>query len=394
MELSVGILNQAGRIDEKLKQFLSENASSIKDVIYAKDLTDSENKAFQRNKILERVDSDYILWVSDVSVPDEDFLEEMLETLEEYPDADVIYPNEVLIDLNNQENVRNFKDFYGEEKELLQGLAFEKYLPEFGVITKKEIFSKFGTFDEEFEDYEFYRFLAFNIKNLRLKHSELSFITNKIAKTFIDTSFHSKTVRDILKTYDWKKDIFPLLNWENEKVAKSTANTIAGDMVSQYYDFYNASNFYREAVLAFHNQHSLKKLIDTFIQMGFFDKARYLLEKQGMSEEDVKEYEEKISNFEKIVKNLEEAVKEGKYEDVLRAIVDVSSVYEGAPIYNILGVVHFIGKDYEGAYRFLYKATTMNPMREEYVENLFEVARLLNKEENVKGLLNRLVEED
>ena len=393
MEISVGILNLSGQIDSKLKDFLSQNSDKIKEVIYAKDLTDTENKAFQRNKILENSSSDYILWLSDSSVPDEDFLEEMVETAEEFPDAEVVYPNEVIIDLNSQENIRNFKDFYGKEEELLQGLSFEKYLPEFGVLTKRESIADLGSFDEEFEDYEFYRFLAFNIKNLKLKHSELSFVENKITKTFVDTSYHSKTVRDILKIYDWKRDIFPLLNWENEKVAKSTANTIVGDTLGRYFDYLNASNFYREAVLAFHNQHSLKKLIDTFIQMGFFEKARYLLEKQGMSEEDINYYEERISNIEKIVDELEKAVKEGKYEEVLKAIVEVVEIYEGAPIYNILGVIHFIGKDYEGAFRYLCKATTMNPVREEYVENLFEVAKLLGKEDKVNALLNRLIEE-
>ncbi|RMA96174.1 tetratricopeptide repeat protein [Hydrogenothermus marinus] len=410
MKFTVGLINlsQKEKISNETLESLEKNKEYIDKVLYSGKKEDienfpidleviplnieSENKAYIRNKILEESkDSQYILWLSNESILEEETLEEYKEVLKEFPDVDIIYPNEILIDFNNEENTRTFNDWYKKEIELLQGITLEKYLPEFGVLTKKEIFEKFGKFDENFEDYEFYRFISLNIKNLKLKLSEFSFIKRKIFQTFIDTSFHSKNLRDIINIYDWKKEIFPNLNWEKEKVAKATAYTIIADRLREYIDLYNATEFYKKALLTFHNQHSLKSLIDTYIQMGDFDKARYMLEEQGLSEKEIKKYKEQIDNIENIVNNLEKAVEEGKAKEVLASIPEVISIYEGAPIYNILGVIHFIGKDIEGSYKYLYKAVSMNPLNEYYKANLLDVAKLLNKTSKVEKLIERIL---
>ncbi len=400
IESNKNLLNETIQGLEKNKEYINEvlysgNESLLENIntnINIKCLNlESDNKAFIRNKLLDEAKGDYILWLKTGSKLEEDSIEEYTEILKEFPEVDIIYPNEIVIDLNNEENVKNFKDWYKNELELLRGLTFEKYLPEFGVLTKKSLFEKLGKFDEEFEDYEFYRFLSLNIKNITLKLSEFSFVTNKITQTFIDTSFHSKNLRDILKIYNWEKELFPELNWENKKIAKATAFSIIADKLKEYIDYYNATEFYKKALLTFHNQYSLKELIDTYIKMGEFEKAKYMLEEQGLKEEEVLEYEEKIQNIENIIDNLENAVKEGKVKEVLSTISDILQFYEGAPIYNILGVIHYIGKDIEGAFKYLYKAVTMNPLNEDYKQNLFDIAKLLNKEEKANKLILRLL---
>ncbi|EDP73747.1 hypothetical protein [Hydrogenivirga sp. 128-5-R1-1] len=407
MKVSVCILEDSKGFLQETLENIEGNEEYINEIIYSGNTEDlsgidtdydikclninSENKAFLRNKLLENANNEYILWLKTGSILEEDTFEEYEEILEEFPDVDIIYPNEILIDLNNEENIKNFKDWYKNELELLQGLTLEKYLPEFGVLTKKSIFEKFGKFDEEFEDYEFYRFLSLNLKNITLKLSEFSFTTNKITKTFIDTSFHSKNLRDLLKIYSMENELFPELNWKNEKIAKATAFSITAGKLKEYFDYYNAAEFYKKALLTFHNQYSLKELIDTYMKMGEFEKAKYMLEEQGLKEKEILEYEEKIQNIEDIIDNLESAVKEGKIKEVLSAVPDVLQFYEGAPIYNILGVIHYIGKDMEGAFKFFYKAITMNPLNDDYRQNLFDIAKLLNKEEKVNKLIQRLL---
>jgi tetratricopeptide (TPR) repeat protein len=109
-----------------------------------------------------------------------------------------------------------------------------------------------------------------------------------------------------------------------------------------------------------------------------------------LKDEEIKKYTAFINDLKKLVQELENFVKKGKIKDLLSSINDIVSVYEGAPIYNILGVVHFILEDYENSFRFLTKAVTMNPEKEEYVENLFEVGKIINKESKIQSLLNRL----
>ncbi len=401
--ITVCIIHQSS---ENLKETLGSlkgNENFIKDIIYTgkvqnkyeRDIRflelNTENRACLRNICIREAKGEYILWLSDTSYIEETTLEEYDQILREFKDVDIIYPNEIIIDLYGEEKIKNYKDWYQNESELIQGLTLEEFIPQWGVLTKKEIFDRIGLFDEDFEDYEFYRFLAFNLKKIKLKHSDESFTTNRITESFIDTSFRSKTLRDFVGIYDWKKEIFPLLNWEkNEKLALGTAYTTIGEKLERYYDLLNASDYYKRSILSFHNQYSLKKLIDVYISMGEFDKALYFTKKQGLKDEEIKKYTAFINDLKKLVQELENFVKKGKIKDLLSSINDIVSVYEGAPIYNILGVVHFILEDYENSFRFLTKAVTMNPEKEEYVENLFEVGKIINKESKIQSLLNRL----
>ncbi len=354
--------------------------------------TETENKSKIRNEMIKISKGEYILWLSENAELEDSTIEELVEVVEDLPDADVVYPNEILI-IGKEEDVKTFTDWYGNEKSLIQSLTIENYLPEWGVLTKKDIFLKLGMFDESFEDYEFYDFVYKNLKNLRLKNSDLSFVTNRITESFIDTSYRSKTLRDILGIYDWKKEIFPSLSWDkDEKLAFGTAYTIIGDKLYNYYDLYNASDYYRKSLLSYHNQISLKKLINTLVQMGLFDKALELTtEEQGLSQKEVEEVSQRIKQFRELVLKLEKAVEEGKAGDILVSINDIVSIYRGAPIYNILGVIYAIKGELENSYRFFYKAVTMNPLDEDILKNLIDVAEKLGKKDKVKGLINRLL---
>ncbi|WP_457644685.1 tetratricopeptide repeat-containing glycosyltransferase [Persephonella sp.] len=399
--ISVCIIQEDPKSLKEAVESLKGNEKFIKEIIYTGEAQNipgvkflnlySENRAYLRNRCIQNAAGDFILWLCDTTQIEETTLEEYDQIIKKFPDVDIIYPNEIIVDLNGEENIKNYKDWYGNEIELIQGLTLENFIPAWAVLTKKEMFDRTGKFDEDFEDYEFYRLLVLNLKNLKLKHSEESFVTNRITESFIDTSYRSKTLRDVVELYDWKKEIFPLLGWDrDEKLALTTAYTTVGDRLKKYLDLLNASEFYRKAMLTFHNQYTLKKLIDTYISMGEFEKAIFLTEKQGLTDEEISNYRSFIDNIQKLIDRLESLVQEGSIKDVLSSINDVVEVYEGAPVYNILGVIHFILKDYENAFKFLIKAVTMNPVKEEYLENLFDVGKLLNKEEKVYSLLERL----
>ncbi|MCX7760077.1 MAG: glycosyltransferase family 2 protein [Hydrogenothermaceae bacterium] len=399
--------DKSGKFHQQLVDSLNDNKEGISEIIFSGseddiNLTgfenvsylniDSDNKSLIRNKVLERASGDYILWISNSCELDFDFVGEISQVIEEYPDVDIIYPNEVIIDIDNVETVRKFDDLYNKEIDLIRILKPEKNMPEWGVVTKKDIFERFGKFDESFEDYEFYNFLWENIKNIKLKHSKFSFIVNKHTDTFIDTSYNSYSLRKNISKYSLE-ELFPHLNWSNnENLALSTAYYMIGETLSDYYDLFNASEYFRKSAIAFHNKISIQRLINTYSNMGFFDRALELLRTdQGFTEEEIKNLTEDINNLKNLIYNIEKAISEGNIREIMESINEIYNVYKGAPILNILGVINYITGNKENAFRFFYKAVTINPIDDDMLHNLIDISKELGKEEKVKSLINRLI---
>ncbi|WP_457568580.1 hypothetical protein [Desulfurobacterium sp.] len=394
-------------VDENFVESLNENGEYIGRVVVSGEKKEfyssldvpveflsleSRNKAFLRNRLLEASSADYVLYLHENSSLEDDTIEELFSALNDRPEANLIYPNEVIF-WNDVETVRNFSDYAEREVELLQSLAIENMMPETGVLFKSEFLKSSGGFDERFCDYEFYYFVYKNIKKLKLKWAEFAFVNNRLVDTFIDTSYRSLAVREVINFYDWKKEIFPLLGWkEDENVAFATANTIIGDRLASYIDFLNASEFYRRSLFCFHNTVSLGKLFDVYMLMGRFDDAFALLG-EGFPEDERREREEKLNNVKKIISGLEEAVEKGEVKEVIAVMNEVAGYYKGAPIHNIMGVIAYLNGDMESAYRFFFKAVTMNPLERDYLLNLTDMAKKLGREEEVEGLINRLVKQ-
>ncbi len=361
-----------------------ENSEYIKETL----IIPSNNLAHNLNKALQNSTSNHILILKPYTELEDSTLEEFEEILEEFPNTDMIYPNVVFVDQENSEQVKNFAEWYNKSSELLQALQLEKYLPDTALLFKKETILQLGGF-EEYGDYTIYAFLYKNLKNLTLKHSDLSFVNFYLKETFVDTSYRSRLLRDILKLYDLK-ELFGFLDWNKEAIAMATAKTLLGDTLKEYLDFFNAAELYRQALLAFHNQETLRKLIDTYYLMGLFDKARELLDTQGMEEREAKELHQKLQKTQILIDNIEKSVEEGKSKEILQTAQEIYDYYKGAPFYNILGVIHFIMQDFENAYRYFYKAATMNPIDNDIISNLVEMAKKLHKEQEVIALLERI----
>ncbi len=390
---------------KKVINALEENQENIKEVIYSgsiEELPDtelpikalninSENKALLRNETLKEATQEWILFCSTSTEIEDTTLEEFFDVLEEAPNANIIYPNTVNI-FSGEETVNNYDNLYENRYIILQGLTIERYIPEWGILINRSLLEG-KSFNENFKEYEFYEFFLRNIDNIKPVLSELSFINIYKTETFIDTSYGSKLVRDYIVKKYFPEELFPNLSWdENKELALSTAYTMIGDALTSYHDFYNASDFYRKALISFHNQHTLKKLINSYINMGLFENAKQLVvSEQGLSKEEIEELEEYISKIQSLIKELENKVEEGLLDEVLYTLNDVLSVYQGAPLYNIAGVISFYRGDIINAYRFFYKAVIINPLEENILRNLTDVAKQIGKEEEVLSLVNRLL---
>ncbi len=347
-----------------------------------------------RNALVREAKYENLLFLESKTLLEEDLIGELLEEKEESK-ADFVFPNLILRE-GDKEKVHNYTQVLGREVELIPSLSLEDYVPETSLLTSKEVIERGGGFNSFLEDYELYEFIYRNIRNLKLSLSELSYATYEPLTSFIDTAYRAFVLREVvLKEFDWERELFPYLSWkENEKVAKATALTLIGKRLASYYDYFNAQNYLRGALLSFHNKETLKELIECFLNMGLFNKAReFVSTSQGLTGGEVDRERERIAKIEDLIKGLEEAVKEGKFGEVMVASSQVLEVYRGAPLYNLLGVVNWIVKNNDSAFKFFYKATTMNPLNEDYLYNLTEVAKELSLTSKVKKLLKALLED-
>ena len=350
-------------------------------------------RAEVRNFLVSKASNEDVLFLSESTYLEEDFIGELLEEKKEFS-ADIVFGNPIYF-FNGKEDVKNLEQLFEKEKTLVSSLSIEDYVPEWGVLTTKSVIERGRGFDSFLEDYEFYDFIYRNIGWLRLRLAEFSYFTQEIKDSFVDTAWRSFVLRRMLGKFDWKKEVFPYLSWdEKPEVAKATALTLVGNQLCKYFDFFNASNCYREALLSFHNQETLRRLIDSLKGMGLFDRVRELLSpEQGIPEDDVERELQFLEGVETVISDLERAVEEGKALEALSAAVELAGVYEGAPLYNLFGVINWLRKDFESAYRFFYKAVTMNPINRDFLYNLFSVAETLDRKDKVEKLLMILVGE-
>jgi len=105
---------------------------------------------------------------------------------------------------------------------------------------------------------------------------------------------------------------FPKLGWnKNENLALATVYMSVGEVLSDYYDLYNASEFYRKAALSFNNKIRLSKLVQIYFNMGLFDEAKKLvLEEQGFSQEEVENLQENIGQIQRLIEMIEQSIDE------------------------------------------------------------------------------------
>ncbi len=128
-----------------------------------------------RNECLKRASGKYILWLNEETKFEEDLLEEYKEIIKEL-DVDIVYPNEILIE-NENEKIKKHRDWFEIEGEMLSSLNFENDLPKWGVLTKKESFKEF---EKKYKDDSFYGYIYKNLENLSLKLSSESYIERKV----------------------------------------------------------------------------------------------------------------------------------------------------------------------------------------------------------------------
>ncbi|MRJ02186.1 MAG: hypothetical protein GXO19_03955 [Epsilonproteobacteria bacterium] len=390
MKFTICLLNGRGELPPSTKEALKSDlvgevmSRSPVEGVESQIVGEGErNTARVANEMVERASHDYLIWLHDGVGIDGELLEEYRELLEE-GEVDLIYPNLIIGGRS-----KNFSDWSDKKIELLQSFRLEEEIPPTAFCTKKRAFTDF---DESMEEYTFYNFLYRNIKRVSLRLSDLSFAELPELPTPMDLSFNSKTLRSILPLYNFQEELFYHLDWKREEVAYATAYTLVGNRLMEYHDYYNASLFYKKALLFFHNQESLKNLLYSYYQMGLFSEMVKMVDREPVQEELKERFTEKLFHTESLLKWLEPRVQGEKAEELDdRLIRDILDTYDGAPIHNLIAAYYIYRGELEKGYLHLFQAAMRNPIDRQILENIAPLAQHLQRTHEVSGLYDRLL---
>ena len=178
----------------------------------------NRGRPFTRNRCIEEARGEYILWLDDDDTLVADILDQYLLLLNCYKEADVIYGN--LRNLDTGELFFTPKDFYQNSRTLMNNLLTVGCpLPNPATMVKKELYEKFGKYDEEFmraQDYEFWTRIALHTTckkydgigcNYRIHEDNISAGSVEL----LDSSYESKIIRKkldeevIAQAFDYAK---------------------------------------------------------------------------------------------------------------------------------------------------------------------------------------------
>ena len=206
-------------VDDGSSDGTPEMMRSIQDarVRYIRNAT-NRGRPYTRNRCIEEARGEYILWLDDDDTLANDILDQYILLMQRYKEVDVVYG-----DLKNFDTGDLFftpKDFYQNNKTLMNTLlTIGCPLPNPGTMIKKELYEKYGQYNEEFlraQDYEFWTRIALHstVKkyngiscNYRIHGDNISAGSAEL----LDTSYESKIVRQtlnkkiIVQAFDYAK---------------------------------------------------------------------------------------------------------------------------------------------------------------------------------------------
>ncbi len=177
-----------------------------------------------RNFALKHANGDYIIWVGSDDILDSSILEEYVNSLKIYKDADILYCN--LQSFDNQGNkgiFLSYQDWYQRNPEMLAFLFEGSPIPDGGTLIKKSVYEEVGNYNIEFtraQDYEFWSRVVlaekFNAKYVnktlyyyRIHDGNLTGHLNNAT----DYSFERKILQNVIDIAGFEK-LFPNFNWK------------------------------------------------------------------------------------------------------------------------------------------------------------------------------------
>lgn len=181
----------------------------------------NEGIGIARGKYIVALDSDDALPPS--------LLASYAQCIRKDPELDVLYGNMLLTDAEFKvKGVWNYEDWYGRNRELIPNLLGNTTLAKSGTAFKRELFDKFGRFDESLSRASDHDLFARIAPHARFKHVGSPSIlvrehdSNISRNSPIFRQCKARVLKRVFKRYDLR-ELYPELDWEQDEILSRVA---------------------------------------------------------------------------------------------------------------------------------------------------------------------------
>jgi len=208
-----------------------------------------------RNRAIKEAIGDFIIWLDSDDVLMPDTIANYTLSISDYPDVDVFYGDLIIIDsFGNYRRDLKYPDYYEQNDALLSRLLIGNSIPNPGTLIRKSVYQTCGKYSLRFKrahDYEFWTRVAQQIKfkhvgatvcKWRWHDSNMS-----SGSVQFDTSYDIQIKKALLKSHSLR-ELFPQLNWNEEKESIETAYFVIGNSFSQLKGYQEAIEYYEKCL--------------------------------------------------------------------------------------------------------------------------------------------------
>ena len=378
--IEIIIVDDGSEIDIKKEVIELFNNKKIR--YYKND--ENMGRPYTRNRCVKEAKGEYILWLDDDDKLDFETISYYIEILNNYEKVDVIYGKLQVLDEN-----RLFIDpidFYKNSAQLANSLITQGcVIPNPATLVKKDIYEKFGLYDEMFyraQDYEFWSRIALDcnfkkcdkiVAKYRIHDNNIS--TGKIYN--FDTSFESVIKRKLLQKNNYKK-IFYYLDSVYD-IKKELSFSLMRDL-----DMFNAIYYCFDEAISKKDEEEISKKIIYSLKMNKIDLANYLID--FVDDKNIKDI---VDKYQKIVKKIEKLYKREKNKEISEYLNILTTLLNDNWISFYINSLINREKNQKLSKKYARASLIMNPFSEES-ENL--MINLGYKNQEIKNIKNRLIE--
>ncbi|MCX7735232.1 MAG: glycosyltransferase [Candidatus Kapabacteria bacterium] len=241
-----------------------------------------------RNYALKHAKGDYIIWVGSDDILDKSILEEYVNTLKSFPDADILYCN--LQSFDNQGNkgiFLSYQEWYGRNPEMLAFLFEGSPIADGGTLIKKSIYDEVGQYNTEFtraQDYEFWsrvvlsqkfkaKYVNKTLYYYRIHDGNLTGHLNE--KT--DFSFERKILQNVIDKAGFEK-LFLDFSWNIDyDYNLSMAYLKAGLKFLERQGVIEGINYISQSIEIYPDAEKFKLLSEIYLRLNQFEPAKTIL---------------------------------------------------------------------------------------------------------------------
>jgi glycosyltransferase involved in cell wall biosynthesis len=373
--------------EEIVKRFDSHKIRYIK--------KENEGRPKTRNKLIQEAIGDYILWLDDDDLLPVDLLSEYSKILQKDPAIDIINGNLQMFDSTSGEKIQLLVpiDYSQNKKYILSNLVSGKGITFGGSLMKKNILEIYNGFNEEYlraQDNELWSRICIKTKFYKTNSTVYHYRVHNGCVSFanfVDTSYESKTIRQILSSYS-PEMIFPNNNYDEGFLSAAKA-------LYQFRDYYNAYMTLKKSGAAI-SEKILELLFNCQVGMGNLTEAERVLElgeKNKINKDFILDLNNKLTIYRNIKGEINQLITEKDYVGLKNLIQEfVKKVGYNFDAAFTAGSVHLILGDKPQAFDYFRTALIFNPNDEQSFNTCLGLSSSEKEKEELLSMRRRLLE--